>query len=205
MGRKKTITDAELLDAAREVFVEAGLGASTKEIARRAGVSEGVIYQRFATKDELFFAAMIPPPADLSQIVRQSRLKGRALVEKLTLALIDYSRATLPVLLPLMLHPRFQFEEFARRHPESPLFFLRRELVQALLRERDAGRIGDVDPGGAALLVWSTAHAVAFFERLGAHDGRFDPEVIRRTVRCLWDGLKPPRRARPGGRRAVHL
>ncbi|MBZ5727541.1 MAG: TetR/AcrR family transcriptional regulator [Acidobacteriia bacterium] len=196
MGRTRTITDAELLEVAREVFVTAGFGASTKEIARRAGISEGVIYQRFATKDELFFAAMIPPPADLSQIFRQARLKGRALVEQLTLAMIEYSRASLPVLLPLMLHPRFQFEEFARRHPESPLFFLRRELMQVLLREREAGRIGDVDPGGAALLVWSTAQTIAFFERLGAHDGKFDPEIIRRTVQCLWDGLKPPRQPR---------
>ena len=89
MGRKKTITDAELLEVARTVFVEEGFGASTKEIARRAGVSEGVIYQRFATKDELFFAAMIPPAADLSQLFQNPRLKGRALVEKLTLAMLE--------------------------------------------------------------------------------------------------------------------
>ena len=90
-----------------------------------------------------------------------------------------------------MLHPRFQFEEFARSHPDSPLFILRQELTDSLTREREAGGIGDADPGGAALLVWSTALAVAFFERLGAHDGKFDPEVIRKTVRCMWDGLKP--------------
>jgi AcrR family transcriptional regulator len=192
MGRKKTVTDAELLGAAREVFVEEGFGASTKEIARRAGVSEGVIYQRFATKDELFFAAMIPPAVDLSQLFQNSRLKGRRLVEKLTLAMLEYSRATLPVLLPLMQHPKFQFEEFARRHPESPLFVLRRELGRVLSRERVARRIG-CDPRGAALLIWSTAQSVAFFERLGAHDGKFDPEVIRMTVQCLWEGLKPKR------------
>jgi AcrR family transcriptional regulator len=191
MGRKKTITDAALLDVAREVFVKDGFGASTKEIARRAGISEGVIYQRFANKDELFFAAMIPPPVDVNRIFRKSRLKGRAFVEKLTLAMLDYSRATLPVLLPLMLHPGFRFEEFTRRHPDSPLFQLRRELGHAILRERDAGNIGNVDPGGAALMIWSTALAVAFFERLGAHDGKFDPKVIHNTVRCMWDGLKP--------------
>jgi AcrR family transcriptional regulator len=191
MGRRKTITDAALLDVARQVFVEEGFGASTKEIARRAGVSEGVLYQRFASKDELFFAAMIPPAVDVNRIFRKSRLKGRALVEKLTLAMLEYNRATLPVLLPLMLHPRFQFEEFARRHPDSPLFLLRRELVNVVLREREAGRIGRIDPGGAALLIWSTALAVAFFERLGAHHGKFHPTVIRATVRCLWDGLKP--------------
>ena len=58
--------------------MEEGFGASTKAIARRAGVFEGVLYQRFANKDELFFAAMIPPPVDLSKIFRQPRLKGRA-------------------------------------------------------------------------------------------------------------------------------
>jgi AcrR family transcriptional regulator len=190
MGRKKTITDAGLLEAAREIFVAEGFGASTKEIARRAGVSEGVIYQRFATKDELFFAAMIPPPADLSRLFQNPRLKGKRLVEKLTLAMIDYSRATLPVLLPLMLHPKFRFEEFARRHPESPLFVLRRELGLVLARERQAGRIG-CDPRGAALLIWSTAQSVALFERMGAHGGKFAPEIVGWTLQCLWQGFRP--------------
>ena len=105
--------------------------------------------------------------------------------------MLEYSRATLPVLLPLMLHPRFRFEEFARSHPDSPLFILRRELMDSLTRERDAGGDRRRRCGRRALLIWSTAHAVAFFERLGAHDGKFDPEVIRNTVRCLWEGLKP--------------
>jgi AcrR family transcriptional regulator len=49
MGRKKTISDDELLDVARRAFVDEGFAASTREIARRAGVSEGVIFQRFQT------------------------------------------------------------------------------------------------------------------------------------------------------------
>ena|ERR1019366_4887494 len=191
MGRKKSLSDAQLLETARQVFVELGFGASTKEIARRAGVSEGVIYQRFVTKDELFFAAMIPPPADLKKLLRPGRSKGLKLIEKVTLSMIEYSRATLPVLLPLMMHPEFRFEEFALRHPDSPMFLLRRELVRFFLEERRTGRIGDVDPGAAALLVWSTANSIAFFERLGAHGGQFDPEIIRKTVRCLWHGIGP--------------
>jgi AcrR family transcriptional regulator len=194
MGRKKTISDAALLEVARKVFVEKGFGTSTKEIARRAGISEGVIYQRFLTKDELFFAAMIPPPATLHQVLKHSRSRGRALLEKVTWAMIDYCRATLPVLLPLMMHPAFRFEEFAKRHPESPMFALRRELVQFMVQQQRAGRIGAVDPGAAALLVWSTAQTVAFFERLGAHGGQFERELIRATVQCLWDGLAPKRR-----------
>ena len=191
MGRKKSLSDAQLLETARQVFVEHGFGASTKEIARRAGVSEGVIYQRFLTKDELFFAAMIPPPVDVKKLLRPGRSKGLKLIEKVTLSMVEYSRATLPVLLPLMMHPGFRFEEFAGRHPDSPMFVLRRQLVQFFMEEQRTGRIGGVDPGAAALLVWSTANSIAFFERLGAHGGQFDSEMIRKTVRCLWDGIGP--------------
>ncbi|HEY3835379.1 MAG TPA: helix-turn-helix domain-containing protein, partial [Bryobacteraceae bacterium] len=67
MGRNKTVSDEDLLGIARETFVEKGFAASTREIARRAGVSEGVLFQRFATKEDLFFAAMIPPAADVHQ------------------------------------------------------------------------------------------------------------------------------------------
>src|SRR5258708_23861221 len=112
MGRKKTISDSALLEVARDVFIAKGFSASPKEIARQAGISEGVLFQRFTTKDELFFAAIIPPSASLNQLFRDSRARGRALIEKVTLASLEYCRATLPLLLPLIAHPAFRFEEF---------------------------------------------------------------------------------------------
>jgi AcrR family transcriptional regulator len=45
-----------VLDAAREVFAEQGLGASTNEIARRAGVGVATLFRRFRTRDELIGA-----------------------------------------------------------------------------------------------------------------------------------------------------
>lgn len=201
MARRKTIADADLLAAAREVFTEGGFGASTREVARRAGVSEGVLFQRFSSKRELFFAAMVlpapfPPAAhDIGGADGVERLFD--LAEGMT----EYFRATLPVLLPLVTHPGFRFEEFARRHPDSPLEQLRRRLVTFFATERDAGRIRDVHPGAAALMVLSLAQTTAFFERMGAHGGRFPPELLRRGLRCLWDGLAPPT-ARPSSRAA---
>jgi len=58
MGRHITITDKQILDAAREVFVEEGFGVKTAKIALRAGVSEGTIFKRYQTKEALFFAAL---------------------------------------------------------------------------------------------------------------------------------------------------
>jgi len=43
-----------VLRAACEVIAEAGLGAPTSQIARRAGVAEGTLFRYFPTKDELF-------------------------------------------------------------------------------------------------------------------------------------------------------
>lgn len=58
MARPTTITDAELLDAARAVFIERGPGGTTAEVAARAGVSEGTLFKRFGSKTNLFECAM---------------------------------------------------------------------------------------------------------------------------------------------------
>ncbi len=55
-GRPISITDDSLLDAARDVFLSRGLEATTQEIARRARISESVIFYRYKTKEALFAA-----------------------------------------------------------------------------------------------------------------------------------------------------
>src|SRR5215475_1498109 len=58
MARPTTISDERILEAARSVFLEQGIAATTAEVAKRAGVAEGSIFKRFATKVDLFKAAM---------------------------------------------------------------------------------------------------------------------------------------------------
>src|SRR5450759_3312946 len=50
------------------------------------------------------------------------------------------------------------------------------------------------------MLVFSVAECIAFFERMGAHDGRFPQVVIERTLQGLWDGFAP-RHVDPPARR----
>lgn len=50
-----------LLKAADELFSERGYGASTREIAERAQVSETLMFRYFGSKAGLFHAAMITP------------------------------------------------------------------------------------------------------------------------------------------------
>jgi AcrR family transcriptional regulator len=48
-----------VLSAARQVFAEQGLDASTNEIARRAGVGVATLFRRFPTRDDLVGAAFV--------------------------------------------------------------------------------------------------------------------------------------------------
>jgi len=191
MGRLKTISNEELLARSRDVFVERGFTGTTKEIARRAGVSEALLFQRFSTKAELFFAAMALPAVDLQALFESPAASTRDHVASIAAALLDYFRDSMPVLLPLLSHPGFEFEEFARRHPDAPLSALRSGLTAFFVRERRAGRIGPIDPGAAALLVFALAESVAFFEKLGAHGGRMPDVVLERTLEALWRALAP--------------
>lgn len=58
MPRPISIQDDIILRAAREVFLEKGWDATTSEIAAKAGVSHGIIFKRFKTKQALFQSAM---------------------------------------------------------------------------------------------------------------------------------------------------
>ena len=193
MGRKKGLSDQQLLDVARDVFVEKGIAASTREIARRANISEAVIYQRFATKEDLFFAAMAPPALDLEELLKpggnaedvQQRL------ERIASGMLAYFRELIPILLPLMTHPSFNYEDFVKRHPESPLTLLREGLMTYLTHEAEAGRVRPENAAASGLTLVATMHSLALFERLGVHGGHFDEQTLKGIVQSIWQGLKP--------------
>jgi AcrR family transcriptional regulator len=193
MGRRKRVADDTLLAVAREAFVEKGLAASTRDIARRAGISEAVIYQRHPTKAHLFFAAMIPPalnveglfaaPADDGSVVEQ--------LERIALGMMRYFREVVPILLQLVTHPAFDVEQFAQRHPDSPFGRMHLGLIQYLESQRERGSIVAEHVGPAALTLFAALHSLAVLERLGVHGGTFDDALIRAIVRSLWTGLAP--------------
>jgi len=60
-----------ILVAARKAFSKAGdlNGTTIKAIAQQAKISEGVIYQHFESKDELFFEAIVEPLSNAVQTV----------------------------------------------------------------------------------------------------------------------------------------
>jgi AcrR family transcriptional regulator len=193
MGRRKLVEDDQLLAVAREVFVEKGIAASTREIARRAGISEAVIYQRHPTKAHLFFAAMVPPALNVEDLL-SALANDLSVVEQLegiALGMMRYFREVAPILVQLVTHPEFDLEKFAQRHPDSPFGRIHLGLIRYLESQRERGSIVAENVGPAALTLFAALHSLAFLERLGVHGGKFDEAFIRAMVRSLWTGLAP--------------
>ena len=193
MARRKRLEDDELLAVARERFVAEGFAASTRGIAQVAGVAEAVLFQRFKTKAELFFAAMLPPPPNLHEILvsRPDWEEPSRRMEDIAIGVLAYFREIAPVLLPLVSHPDFNYESFVARYPESPLNQLV-EGLQAWLKRLEAR--GDVVEGASpavALALVGTMASLAIFERIGVHGGETLEEMVRQVAAVIWRGAAP--------------
>ncbi|HST66014.1 MAG TPA: TetR/AcrR family transcriptional regulator [Mycobacteriales bacterium] len=61
-----------IVEAARAVFAEQGLGASLNEVARRAGVGLATLLRRFPSRDQLVAAALGDRMGDFAGLVEQA-------------------------------------------------------------------------------------------------------------------------------------
>jgi AcrR family transcriptional regulator len=61
-----------VLASAREIFAQEGLDAPLNEIARRAGVGQGTLYRRFATREALIEAIADDYLAELRDVARRA-------------------------------------------------------------------------------------------------------------------------------------
>jgi AcrR family transcriptional regulator len=71
-GERKERTRAQLVRAARRVFIRRGFhGASLDEIAEEAGFTKGAVYSNFRGKDELFLAVLEEHYAERTRVYAQ--------------------------------------------------------------------------------------------------------------------------------------
>src|SRR6516164_6210029 len=109
MGRHKTISDDDVLDVARQLFRERGHTATTREVAEAAGISEAVLYQRFGSKDDLFFAAMHPRGPDIEELLgpKDPPEDAHAYLRAVVVRIGQYFAEVLPLVVRVMTHPSF--------------------------------------------------------------------------------------------------
>lgn len=195
MGRRKKIEDKELLLTARDVFRERGVVGAAKEIAGRAGISEAALFQRFGTRDKLFFAAMMPPPFAAEDLVTRATAEAgepRAALASIARGALVYFREVIGTALVLMSHPGIRLEEAARAHGEdNPGNRIIRALEVWLRSEARAGRIHCPDPQASADLIVLALHSVALFEHLGIYDKASGNARALAAIDAFWPALEP--------------
>ncbi len=198
MGRRRRIEDEQLLRHARDVFLEGGAFGSTKEIARRAGISEATLYQRFPTKAALFLAAMVPPEVNVERIVHAptKRTDPQGALTEIGHRTLAYFRSLIPTVMHLMTHPSISMADVAahfQRTPEQALA----EALAAYLRDAEArGTVKANDPMATANLLISAIHSLAVFELMEIHGGEDLEHAIEHFVGAIWSGLDPKDRTR---------
>ncbi|MGD9530165.1 TetR/AcrR family transcriptional regulator [Pseudonocardia sp.] len=91
-----------VLAAAEEVFSERGTGASTEEVARRAGVGIGTVFRHFPTKRDLVAATLVAHLQELAAVAAD--LAGTADATTALHALLREMARTGPAKLSLFRH-----------------------------------------------------------------------------------------------------
>jgi AcrR family transcriptional regulator len=169
----------EILDAALIEFADRGLaGASTEDIARRAGISQPYVFRLFGTKKELFRAVVARCFRQTLEMFQRAAegLRGKEALDAMGTAYVAQLSAD-PVRL------RAQMQAYAASHdPEI------REVVQAGFGDLVAyvERVSDL-PAEAVTGFFATGMLLNVFASME----QFDGEASEPWARRLLDGCKP--------------
>jgi AcrR family transcriptional regulator len=190
MGRQKTITDEAVLRIARDLFRDRGHTTTTREIAEAAGISEAILYQRFGSKDELFFAAMRPQGPDIELLLGPKNPAGEALtyLHTVVVRLGEHFAEVIPLALRVMTHPSFDPASLARAQPGGPAI-LHDGLAERLASLARRGELALPKAAVTARLLLSLAHDWAL-RRVHGTSSRATRE-LKEMVDVVWEGLRP--------------
>ena len=96
-----------ILDAARDVFVESGLnGARLRDIADRVGITEAYLYRHFASKTDLYEAAVHAPVLEateafarrVEELAGSDPMTGLELVRRINELMLEFMVDAVPYL-----------------------------------------------------------------------------------------------------------
>lgn len=157
--RRKQARPGELLDAALVLFVEKGFAATrVEEVAARAGVSKGTVFQYFASKEDLFKAVVrenaARPLADALREVDAFAGPSATLLRKfLRRWWTQYGGTPAAGLTKLMLGEAANFPELARYFGDEVVAPMHALLRRVLQRGIDGGEFRPVPVQRQARLV----------------------------------------------------
>lgn len=200
MARPRSIDDAAIIRAARDVFLEKGFTATTAEVAQRAGISEGSIFNRFGSKRALFQRAMQMSVGEEPWLAGLHERVGTGDVQAHLVEVGGAGVAFFQKMLPLMMMG-WSNPAASGRVPlgtdfgpgKAPLIAIR-TIGGYLEAEMSLGRLRKVDSEILARAFLSGLINYAFLEVLLKQQGQLPLPVgmyVRGLVDVLWNGVAP--------------
>jgi AcrR family transcriptional regulator len=187
-----------LIDTAEKLLTEKQVGAiTTREIARAAGVSDGVLYNHFADKHDLILAALIRRYSQaLSHFDTGLPKPGTGTVEanliKYAEAALDLVARALPMVAglisePVLLH-RFVAE--IHREPLGPER-MRQPIADYIADEQRLGRLDEFPVEAALSLIIGSTLMLGFTELVGGAPRQTVVAAIPDIIHTLLQGMAP--------------
>jgi AcrR family transcriptional regulator len=189
--REHLIDTAEKLLGERQVA-----GLTTRDIARAAGVSDGVLYNYFAGKNELLVAALVRRyAASVTRFESELPAPGTGTVEDNLIvyaqAAVDLVTETLPTAAGLMSEPALLhgFIEAIHQQPYGPQR-MHRPIADYLAGEQRLGRLRQFDLDPAIHLIIGPAIMLGFSAIIGGRSHADLAGQLPGIVRTLLAGLQ---------------
>ena len=100
MARPQRVSETQILEAARQTFLEHGAKAPLSTIAKRLGVSTAALLHRTGSKEALLRRSLAPPLSGVLASLRAGPKKGseRSQLERLLLELNEFLSQAIPSL-----------------------------------------------------------------------------------------------------------
>jgi AcrR family transcriptional regulator len=180
---------AQLLTAARDVFVESGPDAPLEEIAARAGVGIATLYRRFANRQELMRAVVLDALTRTREAAEQARADAPSAHE----ALVRYMHSVLDIrisaVIPVLLD-RIDLEDHELSPARDQGAAVLTEIIEAA--QAEGSLRADLTFADIGMLLVRLARPLP-----GPLTRELNDSLAHRHLDLLIDGLRPVASAAP--------
>ncbi len=187
MARPRQVSDAEILAAARRVFLRDGPSVAIRAVASEVGISAAAVFHRFGTKRQLLVASLLPT----SPAMAPRSVDDRPLVVQMVeigqelLRYLEELAPSLAVLHAAGIHAHEISEDVEHTPERDP----HRHLVDWFQCAQREGRLNaEVDPEIAAMTLAGALQMRALLGLGAAGDGA-DEVYIRHVAEIICRGV----------------
>ncbi|NNC05401.1 TetR/AcrR family transcriptional regulator [Corallococcus exiguus] len=197
MSRPPRVTDLQIDEAARAVFLAQGPSAPLQDIAKRLGISQPALLHRVGTKEALMSRALRPVPPTALALLEPGPRDNTPIEDQLLEALLhhrDFLRQLVPWL--FVLHYSALGGARALHLDTPPPVALREGLTTWLTRAKRSGRVALTEPRAAAEALCGALEARCFNAHVGGstYAPGDDKAVLRQLIRVLLTPGEAPAR-----------